>query len=55
MGSPRELPAEPDLCQFGLGGDFDTALAVTAQGKSVAAAACLSRLDEAPATKQIGP
>jgi uncharacterized membrane protein YccC len=33
--------------RFGLGGDFDTALAVIAQGKSVAAAACLSRLDEA--------
>jgi hypothetical protein len=33
--------------RFGLGGDFDTALAVMAQGKSVAAAACLNRLDEA--------
>jgi hypothetical protein len=32
---------------FGLGGDFDTALAVIAQGKSVTAAAYLSRLDEA--------
>jgi uncharacterized membrane protein YccC len=33
--------------RFGLGGDFDTALVVIAQGKSVAAAACLNRLDEA--------
>jgi uncharacterized membrane protein YccC len=33
--------------RFGLGGDFATALAAIAQGKSVAAAACLSRLDEA--------
>jgi hypothetical protein len=33
--------------RVGLGGDFDTALAVIAQGKSVTAAACLSRLDEA--------
>jgi uncharacterized membrane protein YccC len=33
--------------RFGIGGDFDTALAVIAQGKSVTAAACLSRLDEA--------
>jgi hypothetical protein len=30
---------------FGLGGDFDTALAMMTQGKSVAAA-CLGRLDE---------
>jgi uncharacterized membrane protein YccC len=37
----------PVARQFGLGGDFDTALAVMAQGKSVAAAACLNRLDEA--------
>jgi hypothetical protein len=33
--------------RFGLGGDFDTALAAMTQGKSVAAAACLNRLDEA--------
>jgi uncharacterized membrane protein YccC len=33
--------------RFGLGGDFDTALAVMARGKSVAAAECLNRLDEA--------
>jgi uncharacterized membrane protein YccC len=33
--------------RFGLGGDFDSALAVIARGKSVAAAACLNRLDEA--------
>jgi uncharacterized membrane protein YccC len=37
----------PAARRFGLGGDFDTALAVIAQGKSVAAAACLNRLDEA--------
>jgi hypothetical protein len=37
----------PDPCRFGLGADFATALAVVVQGKSVAAAACLSRLDEA--------
>jgi hypothetical protein len=30
VGSPRELPAEPDPCRFGLRGDFDTALAVIA-------------------------
>jgi hypothetical protein len=30
VGSPRELPAEPDPCRFGLSGDFDTALAVIA-------------------------
>ena len=33
--------------RFGLGRDFNTALAVIAQGKSETAAACLSRLDEA--------
>jgi hypothetical protein len=37
----------PVARRFGLGGDFDTALAVIAQGKSETAAACLNRLDEA--------
>jgi hypothetical protein len=37
----------PVARRFGRGGDFDTALAVIAQGKSVAAAARLNRLDEA--------
>jgi uncharacterized membrane protein YccC len=37
----------PVARRFGLGGDFDTALAVMAQRKSVAAGARLSRLDEA--------
>jgi uncharacterized membrane protein YccC len=37
----------PVARRFGLGGDFDTALAVMAQGKSAASAACLNRLDEA--------
>jgi uncharacterized membrane protein YccC len=37
----------PAARRFGLGGDFDNALAVMAQGKSVAVAACLNGLDEA--------
>jgi uncharacterized membrane protein YccC len=37
----------PVARRFGLGGNFDSALAVIAHGKSVAAAACLNRLDEA--------
>ena len=36
----------PAARRFGLGGDFDTALAAIAQGKSGIAAARLSRLDE---------